>query len=160
MKILLAIDGSDCSQAAVEEVARRPWPAGSSIKVLYAVELPFTPAPDAWTLPENYYAEVEQMGREHAREVIAHAVTRLQAGSETTPEIQTSIINGPARDVILDEASSWSADLIVLGSHGYRGWRRFLLGSVSQAVVSHAPCSVEIVRSRAQMDGAAPKSQA
>jgi len=48
--------------------------------------------------------------------------------------------------VILDEAESWGADLIVLGSHGYNAWKRFLLGSVSQAVVSHAKCSVEVVR--------------
>jgi nucleotide-binding universal stress UspA family protein len=40
------------------------------------------------------------------------------------------------------------ADLIVVGSHGYRGFKRFLLGSVSQAVASHAKCSVEIVRCR------------
>jgi nucleotide-binding universal stress UspA family protein len=48
--------------------------------------------------------------------------------------------------VILDEAESWGADLIVVGSHGYRAWERFLLGSVSQSVVSHAKCSVEVVR--------------
>jgi hypothetical protein len=38
------------------------------------------------------------------------------------------------------------ADLIVVGSHGYRALERFLLGSVSQSVVSHAACSVEVVR--------------
>ena len=40
----------------------------------------------------------------------------------------------------------WKADLIVVGSHGYPTWERLLLGSVSQAVVSHAKCSVEVVR--------------
>jgi nucleotide-binding universal stress UspA family protein len=50
--------------------------------------------------------------------------------------------------VILEEAERWDADLIVLGSHGYGLWQRFLLGSVSQAVVSHARCSVEVVRLR------------
>ena len=48
--------------------------------------------------------------------------------------------------MILDEAESWGADLIVLVSHGYGPLKRFLLGSVSQAVVSHAKCSVEVVR--------------
>jgi hypothetical protein len=60
--------------------------------------------------------------------------------------------------VILDEAERWGADLIVVGSHGYRAWERFLLGSVSQAVVSHAKCSVAVVRCRpaesATKDGA------
>jgi nucleotide-binding universal stress UspA family protein len=50
--------------------------------------------------------------------------------------------------VILDEAEKWKADLIVVGSHGYPAWERLLLGSVSQAVVSHAKCSVEVVRVR------------
>lgn len=53
---------------------------------------------------------------------------------------------GPPRIVILDEAETWGADLIVVGSHGYRAWERFLLGSVSQSVVSHANCCVEVVR--------------
>jgi nucleotide-binding universal stress UspA family protein len=48
----------------------------------------------------------------------------------------------------MDEAEKWGPDLIVLGSHGYSGWRRFLLGSVSHAVATHEHCSVEIVRQK------------
>ena len=59
MKILLAIDGSPCSDAAVEEVARRPWPEGSSVKVLTAYELPAPPAPEAWALPLNYFEDMD-----------------------------------------------------------------------------------------------------
>jgi len=65
-------------------------------------------------------------------------------GSEAN--ITGEAVPGPARTVILNEAEAWSTDLIVLGSHGYRGWQRFLLGSVSQSVVAHAKCSVEVVR--------------
>jgi nucleotide-binding universal stress UspA family protein len=50
------------------------------------------------------------------------------------------------QELILKEAADWGADLIVLGSHGRRGFSRFLLGSVSEAVASHAPCSVEVIR--------------
>ena len=50
------------------------------------------------------------------------------------------------KEIILDEAERWGADLIVVGSHGRRGLKRLWLGSVSQAVVSQAKCSVEIVR--------------
>ena len=48
----------------------------------------------------------------------------------------------------LDRAEEWSADLVVVGSHGYTGLKRLLLGSVAQSVVSHAPCSVEVVRKK------------
>jgi nucleotide-binding universal stress UspA family protein len=60
--------------------------------------------------------------------------------------IESKVLEGDARSAILDEARAWSADLIVLGSHGYTGIKRLLLGSVASSVVSHAPCSVEIVR--------------
>ena len=48
----------------------------------------------------------------------------------------------------VDEATEWPADLIVLGSHGYTGLKRWLLGSVAQSVVAHASCSVEVVRGK------------
>jgi len=53
---------------------------------------------------------------------------------------------GSPTSVILDVAEAWKPDLIVVGSHGYPTWERLLLGSVSQAVVNHATCSVEVVR--------------
>jgi nucleotide-binding universal stress UspA family protein len=60
--------------------------------------------------------------------------------------ISTEILNGVAKDVIVGEAERWGAELIVMGSHGYRGLKKLWFGSVSQAVALHAPCSVEIVR--------------
>ena len=58
------------------------------------------------------------------------------------------IIKGSPKHEILGEAKAWAPDLIVVGSHGYRGLTKLWLGSVSQAVASHAKCSVEIVRSQ------------
>ena len=54
--------------------------------------------------------------------------------------------SGDPRKVILDEAKDWGADLIVLGSHGYRSLERLMLGSVSESVATHAHCSVEVIR--------------
>jgi nucleotide-binding universal stress UspA family protein len=144
MKILLAIDGSLCSDAAVEEVARRPWPEGSSVKVLTALDLPLPPTPEAWALPVNYFQEMDLALRRQGENIVDHALEKLK--SNKTFLADAAIVPGPPRTVILDEAESWGADLIVLGSHGYSGWQRFLLGSVSQGVVSHAKCSVEVVR--------------
>lgn len=146
MKILLAIDGSPCSDAAVEEVGRRPWPEGSAIKVLNAFELPAPPTPEAWAIPLNYFEEMDVALRKQAQTIIDRAIQTLKPKLNKTIALDAAIIPGPARTVILDEAEDWGADLIVLGSHGYRAWERFLLGSVSQAVVSHAKCSVEVVR--------------
>jgi nucleotide-binding universal stress UspA family protein len=60
--------------------------------------------------------------------------------------ITSKVLPGSPRSAILEEAERWKADLIVVGSHGYGAWQRLVLGSVSQAVVLHAKCSVEVVR--------------
>lgn len=148
MKILLAIDGSPCSEAAVEEVSRRPWPDGSSIKVLTAFELPLPPTPEGWALPVNYSEEMDVALRQQAQNIVDHALAKLTPALNKAISLEVQILPGSPRTAILDEAEDWGADLIVVGSHGYRVWERFLLGSVSQSVVSHAKCSVEVVRCR------------
>jgi nucleotide-binding universal stress UspA family protein len=148
MKILLAVDGSPCSDEAIEEIGRRPWPAGSEIKVLAAYELTLPPTPEAWAIPPNYFEELDRAASDHARLIMERAVTKLKSAMGSEANIMGESVPGPPRMVILDEAESWGADLIVVGSHGYRAWERFLLGSVSQSIVSHAKCSVEVVRCR------------
>ena len=71
---------------------------------------------------------------------------------ENEVHISTEMIEGSPKEAILNEAESWGADLIVVGSHGYGGFQRFLLGSVSQAVALHARCPVEIARAREDED--------
>ena len=146
MRILLAVDGSPCSDAAVEEVGRRPWPQGSSVKVLTTYEMPTPATPEGWALPANYFEDLDLALRKQAEAIVNGAIQKLKSTLNKSISIDGALLPGPPRAVILDEAESWGADLIVLGSHGYRAWERFLLGSVSQAVVSHAKCSVEVVR--------------
>jgi nucleotide-binding universal stress UspA family protein len=146
MRILLAVDGSPCSEAAVDEVGRRPWPEGSAIKVLTTFELPTPPTPEGWALPANYFEEMDAALRQQAENIVNRAITKLKPKLNKNISLDGKILPGPPRNVILDEAENWDADLIVVGSHGYRAWERFLLGSVSQSVVSHAKCSVEVVR--------------
>jgi nucleotide-binding universal stress UspA family protein len=146
MKILLAVDGSAYSDAAVIEVAQRPWPTGTTIKVLSAIEPYIFPGTETWIMPESYYEEAEKAERGKAEAAINRAVENLRKAHGASFEIIPEIKEGHAPAVILDEAEKWTADLIVVGSHGYRGFKRFLLGSVSHAVATHAKCSVEIVR--------------
>lgn len=147
MKILLAVDGSPCSEAAVDEVGRRPWPEGSEVKILSAFEpAPILAMAEAWAPPEGYYEQLEGTGRERARLVAENASAALKRSTAGRVAVSTDVVRGVPKEAILAEAQRWGADLIVVGSHGYRGWQRLWLGSVSHAVATHAECSVEIVR--------------
>ncbi len=149
MKVLLAVDGSPCSEAAVNEVAMRPWPAGSQIKIVTAYELPPpSPTPYAWAVPAAYFDELDRAARTSAQAVLDVAAAKLVSLDQSVQVTKETLCGSP-RSAITEEAERWQADLIVMGSHGYGAWHRFLLGSVSQAVVSHAKCSVEVVRDRA-----------
>lgn len=144
MKILLAVDGSPHSQDAADEVARRPWPSNSTIRVLAVIQ-PYTPPATEFVLAG---ATLEDIRRQQVME--AERLTSRVADRMKTPSIppETVVREGDPRSAIVDEAAEWGADLIVVGSHGRTGISRWLLGSVANGVVSHAPCSVEVVRRR------------
>ena len=147
MKILLAFDGSPHSHTALTAVAARPWPPGSTIKLLTVIELAFSPMPNTKLLPDSYYAKFEREVRRAAQEALHAAAEQLRANAVTTNLcVLTEIQMGEARQAILAEAGRWEADWIVLGCHGYPGWTKRWLGSVPYSVGLHAPCSVAIVR--------------
>jgi nucleotide-binding universal stress UspA family protein len=146
--ILLATDGSDCSVQAARSIAERPWPAGTEVRVLNVVELTL-PTTRALFEPPFVDAALMESLREEAMTKSQAAVdsakeTLSAAGLEVSDSISV-LLTGP-KTLILEEAQAWGADLIVLGSHGRRGVDRFLLGSVSEGVALHAPCSVEVIR--------------
>lgn len=147
MKILLAVDGSPCSDAAVEEICRRSWPAGSEVMVLHVLHASIPLVPDPFLL--TVAAHMTQLNelRERAPRLVerdADVIRRADAAGGLA--VTTRVVEGSPKQVIVDEAASFGADLIVLGCHGYGPVKRFVLGSVSHAVVLHAGCSVEVVR--------------
>lgn len=141
MKILLAVDSSESSEKAVEAVANQSWPPGSEVRIISVVDLSYFPIPEA-----GDFDQWERGGRELMQTAVNQAVERIRTSQPNPPQVSDLIVNGHAKQEILDEAERWGADLIVVGSHGYRGLKRFVLGSVSQAVVAHAHCSVMVVR--------------
>jgi nucleotide-binding universal stress UspA family protein len=129
-RVLLATDGSETSMAAARALSGRPWPEGSEFRIV-SVEEP-------WAIKSSRLDPQEAITS--AEQVLASA--GLQASGV--------VLTGNAKEVILEEARKWNADLIVVGSHGRRGFRRFLLGSVSEAVAMNAQCSVVVVRDAAR----------
>ena len=146
MKILIGLDGSEYSDAALDEVSRRSWPKGSEILVVNAFELPLASTPEVWAFPVDYYEKLDGICRKQADAIVKAAVEKLSSALGDSVTVNSKTVLGSPKSVILDQAEDWKPDLIVVGSHGYPAWERLLLGSVSQAVVSHAKCSVEVVR--------------
>ena len=149
MKILLAIDNSKFSQIAMQTVAKQFRTKGTQVRVLHVVE-PISSYLSADMIPHfvPYVAKVEQERRKEAKELVERAVRHLRKVGFKASEI---VEQGDTKTRIVDYAANWHADLIVLGSHGWKGLGRFLMGSVSEAVTRHARCSVEIVRSRSTL---------
>jgi nucleotide-binding universal stress UspA family protein len=148
MRILLAIDGSSFSGSAITEVAARPWPAGSQVKIVSVVEPPMLPTVETWVPPDDYIQALEKAGEDQARSIVQKAADQVGKAHGDKVQLSTEIVRGHPKHAIIDEAEAWGADLVVVGSHGYRGLTKLWLGSVSQAVAAHAKCSVEIVRNR------------
>jgi len=143
LNILLATDGSNCSEAAAQNIVRLFHPLDNEVRVLTVVEpISTTVMPQ---MAPGYYPELEDQKRE-ARVLVERSAKML---AEAGFKVSTLVLTGDAKTMILDEAADWPADLIVVGSHGRKGIGRFLLGSVSEAVARHAACSVEIVRTTA-----------
>jgi len=145
MKILIAVDGSECSDVAVEEVANQPWPADSAVRIISVAE---TLQLEVLSLPPRYREDIESAARHRAETLVERATARLCDSDARFLPISSTVVIDSAKDAIVEEAERWGADLIVVGSHGYRGPEHALLGSVSQAVATQAKCSVEIARSR------------
>ena len=150
MKILLAIDESEYSTAAVREVAKRPWPKGTTVRVLTVAE-PFPQvAMEPWYGARESLEQVDQEVQKRARKLTKKTADSLKKKGF---KVDTAVRQGDARLEIVDEAEKWKADLIMLGSHGYTGIKRLLLGSVASSVVTHAPCSAEVVREKKRKTG-------
>jgi nucleotide-binding universal stress UspA family protein len=117
----------------VSEVVARPWPSATKFCVLSVVE-----PPHVLVIPS-----LAQTATEAAQALVKNAADRLIGlGLETS----THVTQDHPRSAVVAYAELWGADLIVVGSHGQSAITRFLMGSVAQAVVRHAPCSVEVVR--------------
>jgi nucleotide-binding universal stress UspA family protein len=149
-KILVPIDGSEASVAAVREVGHCSLPVGSTIELLYAIHsrLPVIPDFPPWavTIAAAHGESVRAQTR-HAPEVLGAAAMYLQS-QQPHVTIVSKTVEGIPKDEILREAAAWEASSIVLGSHGRGHGQRAILGSTAAAVAAEAPCTVQIARPR------------
>jgi nucleotide-binding universal stress UspA family protein len=144
MKILIALDGSEFSEAAAKAVIDQVKPENNEVALLQALEpFPVALAEKVGSKESPDFTVARLKLRDEATDYLARIAEQFRsAGFKSSYFVD----EGDAREVILDYAERWPADLVVVGSHGRKGLNRFLIGSVSEAVARHARCSVEIVR--------------
>lgn len=143
MKVLLAIDGSECSKHALDFVATRPWKSEDQFLVAHVVEP--IPVDIGIAYVPSAYSQTDGANAEAAKELVKVASEQLQA-SLKDHKVESKVIFGLVKSELVELAKSWQADLIVMGSHGRKGINKFLLGSVAEEILKVAPCSVEIVK--------------
>jgi nucleotide-binding universal stress UspA family protein len=144
VRILIGVDHSPDSDAAVAAVCRRRWPKGSEVALLSVVDTVMAINPDHSDSSVTRWIEVsDQRSWQPVREIFAPAAQKLR---DAGLHAEVLIRRGNPADEILKEADTWGADCIFVGAKGTRGIDRLLLGSVSSAVSARAHCSVEVVR--------------
>jgi nucleotide-binding universal stress UspA family protein len=133
MRALIALSATEQSREIVREAAARPWPANSKFLLLHVLDpFPFARVPVSL-----------ERAKEATRKELEGAAEELRKAGWST---DTNIILGRARQAVT-KAAAWKANLVLVGTHGGGALQRTFLGSTARAVLRHAHCSLEIVRS-------------
>lgn len=140
IRLIVGIDGSKGSEAAVSAIVERNWPQGTAVRIVngFPVIPPIGAEYAAAALAEWITSERARMG-----EIIERATEKLKA---TGLIVSITKKDDDARQLLVNEAGAWKADSIFIGARGMGAIERFVLGSVSSFVAAHAHCSVEVVR--------------
>ncbi|MFN7429404.1 MAG: universal stress protein [bacterium] len=136
-KVLVAIDGSECSARALAAGAEQARLSGAALAIVYAVD-PLPALSPEFIPTAGIFEELRLAGEELLKKTAAGLC----------PAPHTFLRQGRPDYEVVACAKQWGADLLVLGTHGRTGLGRVLLGSVAEHVVRHAPCSVLVVRGK------------
>lgn len=150
MKMLFATDGAKQSSAAIEMLKRFAIGEGDTIRIITVIDMAVPMGIDIYGgyLPDT--TQLEKAARENADRILSETVDNLKTHfSGRMPDISTEVLFGSPDSRIVETAEQMKPDLLIIGSHGHNRWERLLLGSVSDSVVHHAPCSVLVVRTAA-----------
>lgn len=147
MKIILATDGTKHSNPVFEILKTINLSEGDEIRIVTVVDMAVPMAVDMYAGYLASTSEIEKGLRENAEQIIENSIEKVQGIIDSKNiVVSKEILTGSPESRIVETAEEIKADLIIVGSHGYNRWERLLLGSVSDSVIHHAPCSVLVVR--------------
>lgn len=144
MRVLIAVNDPDYAREITSFVLKHSWAPETEFKVIAVNEdlhlgsiLAVLPGP----VLDDLMLE-KQLQEQQVLEDISKALSQ----NLKNVKVSTKILTGSPKEEILFELKEWKADLLFVGSHGRKGIEKILLGSVSQHLVSNAPCSVFVIR--------------
>jgi nucleotide-binding universal stress UspA family protein len=154
-RILVPVDGSATSNAGLDEAVRLAKLMGARIRLVHVLDA------NLFGLGfESYVGDILVMLSEAGAQVLSEAKARVEASGVAVDTFITEMFGGRVCDVVVRQAESWKADLIVIGTHGRRGARRLLLGSDAEQIIRSAPVPVLLVRMPGVKEASVAKSDA
>ncbi len=144
MKVLISVDESEYAEAIAQFVIGHQWEADTEFTVMSVVE-PLKVGNIMAVLPGPVLDEMTEKRQENAEMVVENTV-RTISQVISRDKIRKSIVEGSPSGEIMKEITITKPDMLLVGSHGRHGIDRIILGSVSLFLVSHAPCSVVVIR--------------
>lgn len=157
-RILVPLDGSATASRALETAVDLAADVGAEVQPLYVIDVPTLAFSSPGFDPSIIRDAFEEEGRRVSEQAQARLAQRGVAGTTRVVEV-----SAPGEDVahrILLSAADWHADLIVMGTHGRRGFRRMVLGSVAERVLRSATLPVLLVPSKAEAGAQQEKTAA
>src|SRR5688500_15383812 len=167
MKVLIGFDGSRCADDAITDLQRAGLPPEGTEALVLAVADVYAPPAAAEPSADGLGGTVVLRDVERLRGHVRQAVDRARTEAEQAAvrvrslfpdwSVRAEVVADTPHGALVKEAAEWSADLIVVGSHGLSALGRMVLGSVSQQLLHSAPCSVRV--GRCGTAGAQPREQ-
>jgi len=149
IRIIIGNDGSNEAEAMIRSVAKRSWPADTEAKIISVVQtlVPATTLLEASTYAQepaySVIREADEQMRSRLGQIAAESANTLRRAGLSA---SCATIDGDPRAIIVAEAERLKGDAIFVGARGLGRMQRLLLGSVSSYIVTHAHCTVEVVR--------------
>lgn len=143
--ILVALDGSKISDSLIEEIIKLTKGQNVNVRMIHVVDESFV----SYGSPAFDYISIISACREDGEIILNNAAKQIT--NQSSINVETAILElkplqGRVAEVIVDEATEWSADLLVIGTHGRRGFSRLFLGSVAENIIRIATTPVLLVR--------------
>jgi len=141
--ILVPLDGSATAQRGLREALQLASEQKSRVRLLHVID--DFPMLMEMSSVSNFEASMQKV-REYGEDVLASAKAAAAALDVQAETVVREVTQGRIADVVVDEARTNGCDLIVMGTHGRRGFRRMALGSDADLVVRASPVPVLLVR--------------